>query len=67
MGICLGIFGALFLGLARLTIPMPLRVIFVLPLLLDGFSQAFGLRRSNNALRFVTGLLFSAGMLQFAV
>jgi uncharacterized membrane protein len=29
----------------------------IIPLLLDGFTQAFGLRESNNLLRLITGVL----------
>jgi uncharacterized membrane protein len=34
-----------------------LMIIFLLPLVLDGFTQLLGVRVSNNNLRFVTGAL----------
>jgi len=39
-----------------------LALLFTIPLVADGATQALGGRESNNALRFVTGLLF--GMAQ---
>ena len=33
------------------------------PLIFDGVTQALGLRESNNALRFVTGIMFGLFML----
>jgi uncharacterized membrane protein len=41
--------------------PIPAALLLI-PMLLDGFSQAFWLRISNNPLRFVTGFLFGLGM-----
>jgi uncharacterized membrane protein len=34
----------------------------VIPMLIDGFSQAFGWRESTNELRLTTGFLFGLGM-----
>lgn len=38
-----------------------LTLLFMLPLVVDGFTQLFGWRESNAALRTVTGALFSIG------
>ena len=46
----------------NLTLPPILASILILPLLLDGFSQLFTLRKSNNALRFITGIIFALGL-----
>lgn len=69
MGICLGTVTVLLLNLVGLTITpaisMPISIILVSPLLLDGFTQLLGLRKSNNILRLVTGFSFSIGVMQF--
>lgn len=62
-GICIGASLALLLLLAHMAIPMIPAGILCLPLLVDGFSQLFGLRESNNAVRFFTGVVFSVGLI----
>lgn len=37
-------------------------LLFVIPMLLDGFTQQKGLRKSNNFLRGITGLISGIGM-----
>jgi len=39
----------------------------IIPLLLDGFSQLYGLRDSNNFLRMITGVLAGLGLAMFVV
>jgi len=39
-----------------------LTLLLLVPMLIDGFSQAFQLRESNNKLRLLTGFLFGFGM-----
>jgi uncharacterized membrane protein len=34
----------------------------IIPVLLDGLTQFFGFRESNNALRFTTGLIAGLGL-----
>ena len=68
---CLAIYSSLLLGgllLAYLRKRRPVKalavwmwVLFVLPMALDGGTQFFGWRESNNALRVLTGLLFGLG------
>lgn len=43
-------------------LPLPLFVLFVIPIAVDGFSQLFGLRTSNWLLRTITGALFGVGV-----
>lgn len=43
--------------LASLTRPNLIFVLGFIPLIIDGTTQYYGLRTSNNTLRFVTGLL----------
>jgi uncharacterized membrane protein len=43
--------------LASLTQPTLIFVLGFIPLIIDGTTQYYGLRTSNNTLRFVTGLL----------
>lgn len=40
-----------------------LGIIFLIPVLIDGFTQYFGLRESNNILRFVTGIIGGFGLI----
>lgn len=47
--------------LASVVVPLWIPVIMAIPLILDGFTQLWKWRESNNALRFVTGLLFGIG------
>ena len=68
---CLAIYSSLLLGgllLAYLRKRRPVKaltvwmwILFILPMALDGGTQFFGLRESNNALRVLTGLLFGLG------
>jgi uncharacterized membrane protein len=43
-----------------------LYVLFVLPILLDGGTQLFGLRESNWLLRLITGAIFGIGTVALA-
>jgi uncharacterized membrane protein len=65
---CTGVIaGMLMLPVFHLEIIRPtilLALLFTIPLVADGTTQALGGRKSNNTLRFVTGLLF--GMAQAA-
>lgn len=50
------------------TLPNPLLMAALhLPLLLDGGTQAKGLRESNNALRLVTGGMAGVGQIGFLI
>jgi len=62
-GICLGVALGLTLFFLNLKLPLILSILFILPLLIDGFTQLFGLRISNNFLRLTTGILFSIGII----
>jgi uncharacterized membrane protein len=56
-----GMIFALLRGRVR-KLPLPVFVLFVIPIAVDGLSQLFGLRTSNWWLRTVTGALFGAGV-----
>ena len=43
-------------------LPLPVFVLFVIPIAVDGLTQLFGLRTSNWWLRTITGALFGAGV-----
>jgi uncharacterized membrane protein len=43
-------------------LPLPVFVLFVIPIAVDGLSQLFGLRASNWWLRTITGALFGVGI-----
>jgi uncharacterized membrane protein len=62
-GICIGAFFAMLLLVTHTAVPLISAAILCLPLLADGFSQLSGFRESNNALRFLTGVAFSVGLL----
>lgn len=64
---CFSIYLSVFLGsifLIFFKIKLPLRrcfqisFLFVLPIFIDGITQLYGLRESNNFFRSITGLLF---------
>lgn len=63
---CLGLLLGGILGIIIYRLDFKLPPIFgflcLIPMLLDGFSQAFKLRQSNNELRLITGFLFGFGM-----
>jgi len=60
-GICVGAIISISLAILKLDLSPILGFAFVLPLLVDGFSQLLGFRESNNMIRFITGMLFAAG------
>lgn len=56
-----GMLFALLRGRVR-KLPLPVFVLFVIPIAVDGLSQLFGLRTSNWWLRTLTGALFGVGV-----
>ncbi len=56
---CTGIVIGAVIGfiIASITAPNFLFILGFIPLIVDGTTQYFGLRTSNNTLRFITGLL----------
>jgi uncharacterized membrane protein len=56
-----GIIFALLRGRVR-RLPLPVFVLFIIPIAVDGLTQLFGLRTSNWWLRTLTGVLFGAGV-----
>ena len=56
---------ALAIMLLWLNIPLPLFLsgLICLPLLIDGFTQLFNIRKSNNPLRLISGILFAIGII----
>ncbi len=40
-------------------------IILLIPVAIDGFTQLFGLRESNNNLRFITGFIGGIGLIIF--
>lgn len=59
IGLPAGILTFLLSGGLNITLSVGL----MLPLLLDGFSQAMGYRESNNILRLTSGFIFSIGFI----
>jgi len=54
---------AIIAGLWGLEFPLVWSVVFVIPLISDGFYQAIFQRESNNTVRFITGLLCGWGVI----
>ncbi len=59
--------GYLFVPIAMVftSIPLWLPILLSIPMLVDGFTQKWHWRRSNNFLRFTTGLIFGIGQSMF--
>ena len=68
---CLGILIGGTVGLVfvifQYQIEIILSVLLMLPLIIDGFLQAFHYRESNNVSRLITGFLFGIGLQFFLV
>ncbi len=62
MGVLFGVILGGILHVFHIRIPLPYAVLLMVPLLIDGFTQAFGLRKSNNYLRLCSGILFGMGL-----
>jgi uncharacterized membrane protein len=58
-GLCIGVIPVLFFALSNTSIPIVWALIFILPLIVDSFTQIMGIRESNNLMRLITGILFT--------
>jgi uncharacterized membrane protein len=63
LGILIGYFIGLIISNIYTQIPMYVAFLFIIPLIVDGFTQLIHLRESNNKLRLVTGIFFGFGLL----
>lgn len=61
IGILLGYIFGLVLNLF-IIFRIEFSILFIVPLVLDGVTQLFGYRESNNLLRVLTGILFGVGI-----
>lgn len=63
---CLGIIFGIICGMSfqylGLSISLMNMLILSLPLIIDGITQAIGIRTSNNYIRIITGFLFGFGI-----
>ncbi|MBI5474827.1 MAG: DUF2085 domain-containing protein [Ignavibacteriae bacterium] len=66
---CTGIYSGSFIVLAslplirkRYLIRFGLAAVLLVPMIVDGLSQHFGLYTGSNELRFLTGLIFGSGL-----
>jgi len=69
---CIGIligFLLYYISISFFNLSLPLFVAFLLmvPLIVDGASQSFNFRISNNITRLITGMLFTPGLLSLLV
>lgn len=60
-GLVIGYLVYPFMLFRLIEISLLMNVIFQLPMLIDGGTQAWSLRESNNTLRFLTGVLSGVG------
>jgi len=62
---CCGIFSGFFIGailrLIGVSFPLLISLVLIIPLIIDGFTQLFGFRESNNIFRLVSGIIFGIG------
>lgn len=66
VGIVAGVPVGIAIALMNIHFNFLLSVGFMIPMALDGLSQAVGFRESNNFLRLVTGFIFSLGFIMAA-
>jgi len=62
-GLVIGAVLAVTLLVLSIIPPLLVLVAFCLPLLVDGFTQLLNLRKSNNPLRFISGIMFAIGIM----
>jgi len=64
---CIGIFFGGIIGIGFITfnvhIPISSAIVLIIPLIVDGLTQAAGLRESTNVLRLLTGVLFGFALI----
>ena len=65
MGILFGSLAGVCLKILQIHISELIAILCIIPLLIDGFTQAFGLRESNNCIRIITGFLCGIGIISF--
>ncbi|WP_460373588.1 DUF2085 domain-containing protein [Methanocalculus sp. MC3] len=58
LGMYLGFVSGLFFVIVGFRLPFWILIPFFIPMVIDGTTQLMGLRKSNNCLRLITGLLF---------
>ena len=62
LGIILGIIAGAFCRILFQSVSLIFVAIMAAPLVIDGLTQTWGFRDSNNLLRLVTGVMFGFGM-----
>jgi len=63
----MGFSGFIWLALLHVQIPLIVVAMMMAPMIIDGVSQLFGFRESNNALRLFTGFMFTFGLIALLV
>ena len=67
---CFGLLVGTILGFITLIfyhIPFLVSILFLIPLIIDGFTQAFSTYESTNPRRFITGLIFGLALPPFTL
>ncbi len=65
LGILFGYIAGFIVLFAGFTLSFPLALLLMAPMIIDGTTQLFGKRESNNYLRLVTGFLFGFSLSLF--
>ncbi len=66
-GLLMGFLGFVGLVVFQLQIPLFAVVLLMLPMLVDGTSQLFGFRESNNVIRLFSGFIFTLALTSLLV
>ena len=63
MGILFGFTTGIGLSIIKFQIPPFFAIVLIIPLIVDGFTQLFNLRESNNTIRLISGFLFGVALI----
>ena len=66
-GLLAGFLGLIWLASFQISLPLFAVALLMLPLAVDGLTQLAGFRESNNVLRFLTGFMFTFGLVSLLV
>jgi uncharacterized membrane protein len=67
VGLLMGFFSFFWMVLLNVHIPLVAVALMMMPMVVDGISQFFGFRESNNVVRLLTGFMFTFGFMSMLV